>query len=48
MAFGGLEIDDQLELRRLRDGQVGGFSALGDFVDGASIGTATPCTVLEK
>src|SRR5262249_15896348 len=30
--LGGLEIDDQLELRRLLDGQVGGFSALEDLV----------------
>jgi hypothetical protein len=32
-SLGGLEVDDQLELRRLLDGQVGGLGALEDFVD---------------
>src|SRR5713101_7270832 len=31
--LGGLEVDDQLELRRLLDGQVGGLGALEDLVD---------------
>ena len=31
--LGGLEVDDQLELRRLFDGEVGGPRALQDFVD---------------
>src|SRR5262245_17239498 len=30
--FGGLEIDHQLELRRLLDGEVGGLGALQDLV----------------
>src|SRR6202158_3010316 len=30
--LGGLEVDDQLELRWLLDGQVGGFRALEDLV----------------
>src|SRR5262249_8722790 len=31
--FGGLEVDDQLELRRLLDGQVGRFCTFEDLVD---------------
>src|SRR5262245_29278732 len=31
--LGSLEVDDQLELRRLLDGQVGGLGALEDLVD---------------
>src|SRR5439155_574518 len=30
--LGGLEVDDQLELRRLLDGEVAGLGALEDFV----------------
>jgi hypothetical protein len=30
---GGLEVDHQIELRRLLDGQVGGLGALKDLVD---------------
>ena len=30
--LGGLEVDDQLELRRLLDGQVGGLGAFQDLV----------------
>ncbi len=29
--LGGLEVDDQLELRGMLDGQVGGFGALQDL-----------------
>src|SRR6185369_2298985 len=31
--LGGLEVDDQLELRRLLYGEIGGFRALEDLVD---------------
>src|SRR3990172_3202692 len=31
--LGGLEVDHQLELRRLLDGQVGGLGALEDLID---------------
>src|SRR6267378_1903950 len=31
--FGGLEVDDQLELRGLLDGQIAGFGALEDLVN---------------
>src|SRR5215831_10402837 len=31
--LGGFEVDDQLELSRLLDGEVGGLSALEDLVD---------------
>src|SRR5437867_10956497 len=31
--LGGLQVDDQLELRRLLDGQVGGLCAFQDLVD---------------
>ena len=34
--LGGLEIDDQLEFRRLLDGQIGGLSALDDSIDVSS------------
>src|ERR1043166_6036883 len=37
--FGGLEVDDQLELRRLLDGEFGGLGALQDLVD---VGRGTP------
>jgi len=30
--FGGFEVDDQLESRRLLDGEIGGFGALEDLV----------------
>jgi hypothetical protein len=31
--LGGLEVDDQFELRRLLDGQVGGLGAFENLVD---------------
>jgi hypothetical protein len=30
--FGGLEVDDHLELRRLRDREIGGFRASEDLI----------------
>jgi hypothetical protein len=35
--LGGLEVDHQLELRGLLDGQVGGLGALGDLVDASGV-----------
>jgi hypothetical protein len=40
--LGGLEIDDQLELGRLRDRQVGGFGALENPA-GIDAGRASGC-----
>src|SRR5215469_1648504 len=43
---GGLEVDDQLELRRLLDGKVGRLGALKDLVDITSGATERAAQIL--